>query len=70
MSKDTRRVDAIVGRCAEVAGKAPKITAYVMVYQTKNGTISYHRGGDASAQLGMVKLMETGIINGLMAVDE
>jgi len=64
------RAETLVGRCAEVAGKAPKITAYVLVYQEKDGTVRYHRDGHGSTQLGMIELMKTGIINGITSGDD
>lgn len=63
------RAETLIGRCAEVAGRAPKITAYVLIYQEKDGTVRYHRDGHGSTQLGMVELMKTGIINGMTGGD-
>lgn len=55
----------LVARCAEVASKAPRIKAYVLLYEEQDGAVKYHRDGSFAAQLGMVELMRHGIVNGL-----
>lgn len=64
------RLENLVGRCAEVAGKGKHIDSYVLVYQMKNGAIRYHRDGSASSQLGLVEVMKRGIVNGLFHEEE
>ena len=60
-----RAANVLVSRCAEVASKAPRIKAYVLLYEEQDGTVKYHRDGSFASQLGMVELMRHGIVHGL-----
>ena len=55
----------LIDCCASMAAHADQIAAYVMVYQDKSGTMTYHRDGSGINQLGMLGLMQTGIIRGM-----
>ena len=48
----------LINHCATVAASAHRISAYVILYTTNDGSISYHRGGSIFAQLGMVRVAE------------
>ena len=64
------QADDLVGYCAKMAAKAPKITAYVIVYETKKGVIHTQRSGSAAAQAGLVKVAESNIMRGFSPVKE
>ena len=59
------KLDNLINRCAEVASKGKNVTAFVLLYQTKDGAINYHRDGQASTQVVMLEIAKRGVINGL-----
>ena len=59
------KLDHLVNSAATVAAKGKHVTAYVLLYQTKDGAINYHRAGLAATQLGMLDVVRQGVINGL-----
>lgn len=65
-----KQQDELVDQCAKIAAKAPKITAYVLVYETKNGVIHTQRSGSWAAQAGLTKVAETNIMGGFRPVNE
>lgn len=58
------KLQNLVDRCAETAAKGKNVQAYVIVYQTKGGTLSYHRDGNWATQIGMLDAVKTGILKG------
>jgi len=60
------QADKLVAQCAKIASKAPKIVAYIMIYETKNGVIHTQRSGSAMAQLGLAKLAESNVLRCLV----
>ena len=58
------RLENLIDRCAETAAKGKEIQSYVIIYQTKSGTLNYHRDGNWASQVGMLDVVKTGIING------
>jgi hypothetical protein len=48
----------LVNQCATLAAAAPRVQAYVILYEEGDGSISYHRNGSVFSQLGMVKVAE------------
>lgn len=57
------QTDELVAACAKLAARAPKVTAYIMVYTTKNGLIHTSRGGSASSQIGLTRVGESNVMN-------
>ena len=57
-----QQADDLVNFCGKMACKAEKITAYVIVYETKKGVIHTQRSGSAAAQAGLTKVAESNIM--------
>lgn len=64
------KLNNLVSRCADVAAKGERVQAYVIVYQTKDGTLNYHRDGNWATKIGMLDAVRTGIINGCTGGNE
>ena len=58
------KLEHLVESCANVAAQGKNIQSYVIVYQTKCGTINYHRDGNWTSQVGMLDAVKNGIISG------
>ena len=56
--------DNLINNCATLAAKAKDVKSYVILYQSKDGSINYHRDGSASEQLGIIEVARRGIVNG------
>ena len=63
-----RQRDELVTQCAKMASKAPKITAYVIVYETKKGVVITYRCGSSAAQAGLTRVAEGNIMRGFEPV--
>ena len=53
----------LVMRCAGLAAKAPRVSAYVIVYTDNNGAMTFHKDGGDMAQIGMMTILRDGIVN-------
>lgn len=56
-------LDDLVSACAKLASKGDKTVSYVISYMTKKGVIHTIRGGNVTAQVGLVRVAETHIMN-------
>lgn len=54
--------DLLVSLCAKIACKTPKITSYVIIYQTQSSKIHSQRAGDPTSQISLTKIAESNIM--------
>jgi len=57
-----QQADDLVNFCGKMACKAEKITAYVIVYETKKGVVHTVRAGSVSSQAGLLKVADQNIM--------
>ena len=60
-----KKAERFVGEMATIACKASDIKSYVIIYERHDGTISHSRDGSFSAQLGLIRVAEKLMLNGI-----